>query len=210
MVNPAVVHLQAAKDVLRYVKFIRDKGPVYHRDQFPFHMQKNELRSFGDSDFAMCIDRYRSTSGHLILLNGAAIFWKSVLQKITATSTTEAEYIALSDNAKIVIGFRILLNNLGAIQAGPTVIYQDNTATIAASKNPIHRSRLRHVNTRVYSIRDHVKAQEVLPVRCSTANQHADMCTKGLPAALLTRHTAIAYGESATETLFPPLTAGST
>ena len=208
LVSPAVTHLQAAKDVLRYIKMTRDKGPIYRRDNLPFGMQPDELRAWGDSDFAMDIDRFRSTSGHLILLNGAAIFWKSQLQPIAATSTTEAEYVALSDLAKMVIGLRYLLHGIGAPQPGPTVIYQDNTATIASAKHPVHRSRLRHVNVRVYRIREFVNAQEVLPVVCSTTTQHADMCTKALPAPILTRHTEVAFGELATEQLFTPLLAG--
>ena len=209
LASPATTHLQAAKNVLRYIKFIRDKGPIYRRANFSFNMQPNELRSWADSDFAMDCDRYRSTSGHLILLNGAAIYWKSQLQSIAATSTTEAEYISLSDDASMVVGLRMLLLGLSAPQTGPTVIYQDNTATIAASKNPIHRSRLRHINVRVYRIREFVKAQEVLPVVCTTTAMHADMFTKALPAPLLQRHTEVAYGELGSEMLFPPLPAGS-
>ena len=74
------------------------------------------------------------------------------------------------------------------------IIYQDNAAPIASSKNPMKRrlwSRLRHVNVRVYHIPEFVNA---LPVVCHTQQQHADMATKALPAPLLTRHIKVAYG----------------
>ena len=209
LVSPAKAHLQAAKAVLRYVKHIRDKGPIYRRENQPLDMKPNQLLSWADSDFAMDLDRFRSTSGHLILLNGAAVYWKSQLQRITATSSTEAEYISLSDNAKFVASLRMLLTGLDEPQLEPTNIYQDNTATIAASKNPIHRTRLRQINARVYRIRDFIKEQSVHPVLCTTVNQHADICTKAVPAPLLQRHTEVAYSECESEQLFPPLHAGS-
>ena len=203
LVSPAVQHLTAAKNVLRYMKYTQYKGPIYRRDNFLISSQKpNQLLSFADADHNMCLDSYRSTSGHLILLNGAAVYWKSQLQTPTAISTTEAEYITLSENANTVIGLRSLMDGLQEPPQGPTFIYQDNTATIAASKNAPNRSRLRHINVRVYNIRALVRAGEVYPILCSSADQHADLCTKALAAPALTRHTDVAHGERSTD---PPL-----
>ena len=92
------------------------------------------MLSFADADHGMCLDSYRSTSGQLILLNGAAVYWKSQLQNQAAISTTEAEYITLSENANTVVGLRFLMEGLQEPQLGPTFIFQDNTAAIAASK----------------------------------------------------------------------------
>ena len=203
LVSPAVQHLQAAKNVLRYMKYTQYKGPVYRRDDFLISTQKpNQLLSFADADHGMCLDSYRSTSGQLILLNGAAIYWKSQLQNQAAISTTEAEYITLSENANTVVGLRFLMEGLQEPQLGPTFIFQDNTAAIAASKNAPNRSRLRHINVRAYNIRDLVRAGDVYPIQCSSADQHADLCTKALAAPILTRHTDVAHGERSTD---PPL-----
>ena len=57
------------------------------------------MLSFADSDHGMCLDSFRSTSGQLVILNGAGMFWKSHLQQLPAISTTEAEYVTLSENA---------------------------------------------------------------------------------------------------------------
>ena len=195
LVSPAVPHLQAARGVLRYMKYTQYKGPAYRRDNFLIETQKpNQLLSFADSDHGMCLDSFRSTSGQLILLNGAAIYWKSHLQQLPAISTTEAEYVTLSENANTVVGLRLLMDGLNEPPTGPTFIFQDNTATIAASKNAPNRSRLRHINVCVYNIRDLVRAGEVYPIQCSTADQHADFCTKALTAPSHTRHTDVAYG----------------
>ncbi len=76
----------------------------------------------------------------------------------------------------------------------PTFIFQDKTAPIAASKNAPNHSSLRHINVRFYNISYLVSAREVYPIQCSTTNQHADICTKALPAPLHTCHTYVAYG----------------
>jgi len=204
LISPAKAHLQAAKSVLRYMKFTRDFGPLYQASNFLLPTQRpNTLYSWADSDHGMCLDKFRSTSGQLILLNGAAIYWKSNLQSTTATSTTEAEYISLSENAKNCVSFRYLLENLQAPQELTTIIYQDNTAVIASSKTALSRSRLRHVNVRVYNVRELVRNQIVRAVQCSTTDQHADMCTKALPRIPHTRHSEIAQGELFTAPLFP-------
>jgi hypothetical protein len=203
LVSPAVQHLQAARGVLRYMKYTQFKGPVYRRDKFLIESEKpNQLLSFADSDHSMCLDSFRSTSGQLVILNGAGIFWKSHLQQLPAISTTEAEYVTLSENANTVVGLRQLMAGLNEPPTGPTFIFQDNTAAIAASKNAPNRSRLRHINVRVYNIRDLVRAGEVYPIRCSSEDQHADFCTKALPAPSHTRHTDVAYGARSTD---PPL-----
>ena len=102
------------------------------------------------------------------------------------------------------------MQGLNEPQTGPTFIFQDNTATIAASKNAPNRSRLRHINVRVYNIRDLVRAGEVYPIQCSTSDQHADFCTKALTAPTFTRHTDIAYSERSTDKpLFSPPALGS-
>ena len=203
LISPAVQHLHAAKKVLRYMKYTQYRGIVYRRDNFLLPAQTpNQLLSFADADHGMCLDSYRSTSGHLILLNGAAIYWKSQLQVSAAISTTEAEFITLSENANTVVGLRILMNGLNETPSGPTFIDQDNTATIAASKNAPNRSRLRHVNVRVYNIRDLIRAGEVYPILCETSLQHADLCTKALTAVPFTRHTDVAHGTLSTA---PPL-----
>ena len=133
----------------------------------------------------------------------ASMIQASKHQTEITLKTTEAEYISLSENAKNCVSFRYLLENLQAPQELPTIIYQDNTAAIASSKTALSRSRLRHVNVRVYNVRELVRNQIIRAVQCSTTDQHADMCTKALPRIPHTRHSEIAQGELFTAPLFP-------
>nr|GFA65321.1 Gag-Pol polyprotein [Tanacetum cinerariifolium] len=55
------------------------------------------LTAFADADYAGCQDTRRSTSGYAQFLGGRLVSWSSKKQKSTAISTTETEYIALSE-----------------------------------------------------------------------------------------------------------------
>ena len=53
-----------------------------------------------DTDSTGNVDIRRSTIGHVYTLGGTAVSWGSQLQKIVALSTTEAEYIAITEANK--------------------------------------------------------------------------------------------------------------
>ncbi len=83
--------------------------------------QSNVLWGFVDSDWARCPESRRSTTGFMLMLNGAAVAWKSKRQSVEALSSAEAEFIAASALVQEVIYTRRLLENLGFPQKEPTL-----------------------------------------------------------------------------------------
>ena len=67
---------------------------------------------YTDSDWAGDRDKRRSTGGFVVVLCGGAVSWKTRKQDIVALSTTEAEYIALTEASKEVIWMRRLLREI--------------------------------------------------------------------------------------------------
>ena len=59
----------------------------------------NIVYGYADADFASDVDSRKSTTGWIFMFNGGAISWRSHQQSITALSTSEAEYMSLSDAA---------------------------------------------------------------------------------------------------------------
>lgn len=57
----------------------------------------------------------KSTSGYFFMLGGGAISWASRKQTVVATSTCEAEYIAMRTACKVTVwllrGFSFVLKN---------------------------------------------------------------------------------------------------
>ncbi|GJR84198.1 retrovirus-related pol polyprotein from transposon TNT 1-94, partial [Tanacetum coccineum] len=73
----------------------------------------SHYRAFADADHAGCQDTCRSTFGSLQFLGDRLISWSSKRQKSDAISSTEAEYIALSDCCAQILWMRSQLTDYG-------------------------------------------------------------------------------------------------
>uniref|UniRef100_A0A3Q7H8M3 CCHC-type domain-containing protein n=1 Tax=Solanum lycopersicum TaxID=4081 RepID=A0A3Q7H8M3_SOLLC len=70
------------------------------------------LVGYCDSDYAGDLDKRRSTTGYVFTIANAPVSWKSTLQSTVALSTTEAEYMAITEAAKEAIWLQGLLREL--------------------------------------------------------------------------------------------------
>ncbi|KAG8472305.1 hypothetical protein CXB51_034359 [Gossypium anomalum] len=68
--------------------------------------------SMYDADFAGDLDRRRSLTGYVFTIGGCAISWKDTLQTTVALSTTEAEYMAITEASKEAILLKGLFSEL--------------------------------------------------------------------------------------------------
>lgn len=151
--QPSSTHWTAAKRVLKYLKGTLNVGITYNGNC----NQSNELIAFSDSDYASCPDTRKSTSGIVLMLNSGPVIWSSRKQSIVATSTTDAEYVAICEAAKEVVWTRRLLNELGIQQEQATVLYCDNMAAQLLAKNPVYHRRTKHVDVKFHYTREQVK-----------------------------------------------------
>lgn len=95
MANPSPEYWTALKWLLRYLKELYDLG-LY----FKFSKEGVVLKGFVDSDYARYMDNRKSTTSFMFTLCGTCISWKSQLQSIVALSTTEVEYIVVTEAIK--------------------------------------------------------------------------------------------------------------
>ena len=110
MSKPTEAHLAAAKRVMRYIQGTLDDGIWYKRGG------KGRMECYTDSDFAGDLTDRKSTSGYVIMWDGAAVSWSSKKQSIVALSSTEAEYVAAASCACHVIWTREVIEELGVNQ----------------------------------------------------------------------------------------------
>ena len=174
MSKPLKEHWQAVKWVLRYIK-----GTVNTRLSYK---KKGEfvIRGYTDSDYNGDLDQRRSTSGMVFTAGGNPISWRSSLQKVVALSTTEAEYIALSDAVKEGVWLKRFAEELGFPQDS-VEIFCDSQSAIALSKNDVYHEKTKHVATKYHFIRDLIVAGEVQVLKIATEYNPADIFTKVLP-----------------------------
>ena len=81
-------------------------------------------------------DKCKSTTDIIFTLEGRVITWKSKKQTISALSTTEAEYIALSYGGVEVWWYHNLFTKLRFFQTDPITIESNSLGTIARATNP--------------------------------------------------------------------------
>ncbi|KAJ0172339.1 hypothetical protein K1T71_012312 [Dendrolimus kikuchii] len=140
------IHWKAAKHVLRYLKGTTNYCLVYDKGNF-------EVCGYVDADWASCeVDR-KSYTGYVYKIGNSVISWESRKQKTVALSSTEAEYMALSDACKEGLFIRTFLQeclNLDCV----INLFNDNQSAQKLSKNSMLHSRTKHIDVRHHFIRD--------------------------------------------------------
>ena len=173
--NPSQQHINAAKHIWRYIAGTVDKGLLFKRGN------NLEMAVYTDSDFMGCPETSRSTSGCLITLAGAPVVWRSQLQKEVVLSSTEAEYLALTECTREVAWMRNLLYELQPFtgeKVNKIKIFVDNQSAIALVKDHTNSRRSRHVSLRNHYCREQYKLGKIEVEYINTTKQLADGLTK--------------------------------
>eukprot|EP00121_Abeoforma_whisleri_P016035 Awhi_evm1s14737 len=92
--NPTKDGWKCLKDILKYLKGTKNLGLYFGKSN------SLNINIYVDADYATDVLTRRSRTGLVILINGTPILWDSSMQKSTALSTAEAEYMALAEGAK--------------------------------------------------------------------------------------------------------------
>ncbi len=104
-----------------------------------------------DADYAGEVEKRRSRTGYVMMMNSGCISWKSKLQTVVANSTTDAEVYAATLAIKEVVYLRDALQRIGLPQATAdaptkgTLLYEDNEATTAIARSAEHREATKHM-----------------------------------------------------------------
>nr|GEW03032.1 putative reverse transcriptase, RNA-dependent DNA polymerase, Gag-polypeptide of LTR copia-type [Tanacetum cinerariifolium] len=99
-------HLEAAKQVLRYLKGTPGQGILLPREG------PTTLTAYCDSDWLGCLFTRRSTTGYLLLFSGGPISWKIKKQSVVSWSSAEAEYRAMASTVSEIIWVRWKIHSL--------------------------------------------------------------------------------------------------
>ena len=112
-----------------------------------------------------------------------------------ADSSTEAEFYALVECAKMMLYLRSVLEDLGINQTFATPIFEDNKGAIDIVRSGKPTKRVHHVDTKQFCIIDWVEIDLVDILKVSTHDNSSDVLTKALPKALLYRHNEVLMGK---------------
>ncbi|GJW50725.1 putative ribonuclease H-like domain-containing protein [Tanacetum coccineum] len=177
-VTPKTSLLNAVKRIFRYLKDKPKLGLWYPR------VSSFDLEAYSDSDYAGAnLDR-KSTTGGCQFLGRRLISWQCKKQKIVATSTTEAEYVAAANCCGQVLWIQNQMLDYG-LNFMNTKIYIDNESTICIVKNPVFNSKTKHIEIRHHFIRDAYEKKLIQVLKIHTDDNVADLLTKAFDVSSL-------------------------
>jgi len=190
--NPSSEHMKALKRLLRYISKTRDHA--LHFGPYDSHSKPTPF-VFSDADWAGDKDNRRSTGAYICTISDTkansphtAVSWSSKQQSTVALSSTEAEYMALTQACKEAMWVRRFMREIQSISEQklpptipPITIFADNQGSMALAKNPEFHSRTKHIHIQQHFIREKVVEEEVRLEYLSTGDMAADLLTKALP-----------------------------
>ena len=132
-----------------------------------------------DSDWASDPNHRRSQTGYFLSLAKAAFSWVSRTQKTVAHSSTEAEYMSLSDCSRQVAWVHQLFKEVG-YDLDSIEVSSDNQGAIFIASNPVTERRSKHIDIRYHYIREVIECGLVEVNYIPGENNPADLLTKNL------------------------------
>lgn len=184
---PTLVHWQAVKRVMKYLKGTQNYCITYSGTD------NMTLEGSCDSDWGGGeeSDEKKSTSGYIFTMCNGPVTWASRLQKVSAESACEAEYMALTEAMNECLWLRPFLSSLGHKQVHPTRILQDNQASINLVNNPEFHRRTKHIGIKYHRVRQEKRMGTLIVDYVESGNNIADCLTKGVTSVVLHKNLTL-------------------
>ena len=137
-----------------------------------------KLEALSDSDFANDKNTRYSVYGYIIYFCGVPVAWRRKNMKSVVLSTTEAEYVAVSEVVKEINFLYQILRSMEIKVPLPIKVQVDNVGAIWFANNSSVSKRTMPVDLRAHYVRDMIKDQVIeINFEQSTENE-SDIMTK--------------------------------
>jgi hypothetical protein len=178
--NPTMTHFRAALHVLRYLKSTRNYCIIYYKSTT---IPIIDILGYTDSDHASDEDDRKSYTGYVFIICGGAVSWSTHKQSTVAFSSTESEYMALSDAAREALARKQFFGEL-QMPSGekPITILSDSQSALDISENPARYRQAKHIDIRYHAIQHYIRDLKIEVDYIPSAYQPADLFTKALGA----------------------------
>ncbi|XP_075486210.1 secreted RxLR effector protein 161-like [Primulina tabacum] len=176
MANPGETHWHTLKGVFKYLKGSANVRLMFEKQ----NSLENPIVGYVYSDFAGNIDTRKFLSGFTFTMYGTAVIWKATSQFVVALSTTQSEYLALSEGIKEALWLKGMVSELG-VKQDKVVVHCDNQSAIHLSKHQVYHERSTHINVRLHFVKDIISKRDVQVENIDTKDNPVDMMTKSLP-----------------------------
>ena len=188
--RPQRAHEETIKHMCWYLKGAKGKGLTF------LPTTNLDLNCYVDADFSglyghedlqdpNCV---RSWTGYVLTLWGCPVIWNSKLQTEIALSTTEAEYIALSQSMRKLLPLRCFVKEVctqmdllpGSTQIKSTV-FEDNSACLTTAQAEWMSPQTNHIAIKYHFFQSCIGPNSGITLaKIDTLHQKADILTKGM------------------------------
>ncbi|KAG8474474.1 hypothetical protein CXB51_031434 [Gossypium anomalum] len=148
-------------DEIEYMSHFPYSSAVGSLTYAMFGRTKDGVIRYVDPDFAGDLDRKRSLTGYVFTIGGCAISWKATLQTTVALSTTEAEYMVITEACKEAIWLKGLFSELNEDLQISTV-FCDSQSAIFLTKDQMFHEKTKHIEVRYYFVHDIIARGDIL------------------------------------------------
>ena len=169
MQQPNTKNMQALKRLVRFLKGSPRCLVVNNRQP-----EQPVVDVFSDSDWAGCAKTRRSTSSSYVMLGGHLLVSSATTQNVVATSSSEAEFNALTMSASGALGAVAMASDMAKV-VKPRVRVDATASKAIASRHGV--ARVRHLHIQVWWVQARC---ELTIVKVPGAENPADMGTKHL------------------------------
>nr|GEW48058.1 zinc finger, CCHC-type [Tanacetum cinerariifolium] len=152
---------------------------------------ESRVSCYTDVGYLTDANDLKSQIGYVFILYGGVVDWKSAKQSIFATSSAEAEYIAVFDASKEAVWVRKFIYGLGVVPIieEPISMYYDNTRAITIANESGFTKGARHFCVKVHYLREFTEYGDVKLEKVHTDDYLADPFTKALAFLKHSEHT---------------------
>lgn len=133
--------------------------------------------------------------GVIMMLAGAAVYYRTRLQPTVALSSTEAEFVNMTDAGKAALYLRWILEELNVIQTKPTPILADNAGAIALCNAQKPTRRTRHVEQKYFVVLQWTDEEYLKFVKTPSEQNYSDSLSKQTARSKFYEHTDIFMGK---------------
>ena len=172
-------------ELKRILRYLKGTSEHYLKLSDSKVNNNNELIGYADANWAENnVDR-KSNTGFIFQINNGSISWCCKKQTCVALSSTESEFISLSETCKEAIWLRNLLEDMNLKQQEPTVVFEDNQSCLRLVEDGRYSFRTKHIDTKKYFVKQYVDDNQIKCVYCPSEDMLADMLTKPLNSTKL-------------------------
>ena len=177
MANLSNEHYQVGLHLYRYLLSTCKYQIVYDR------LSNESIVAHSNSDWVQDPELHKSVTDYFTLMVQGVIFWMSCQQKTVTLSSTEAEYMVLSDCGHQLAWAKSLFNEVSFNVSTP-YIYSNILGLLFWGSNPIQKKHSKHIDICYHYIRDLIEDEQVKPYHIDGKENPTDILTKNLGQVL--------------------------